>query len=324
MKRTADALAAGVRSDAPQDPFRRQSLVLLGAATLLGGAAPKLLAGDPDLIDPYSEALEERHYGRPKPFIALYRRRPYTLGFVAALHGVGPKSKTFADIDRAFDLVRPAALVVEGFPTAMGENWQPILAEIAHRKDPGADPYARGEDTYAASIALERGVPFHGGELIPQELLAGLLQQGFDPQNVFWSSMISRLGVDARDGVITGPADPRFAAAFDNRVKTARRDYPASVDTGLPSFRDWYTRVFGRPIEADPGWAHRADPTEPEIAGRIAKASMILRDRNAFNLTIRLLNDKQRVLMVYGASHLSSQWRALKGALGAPTLIGQS
>jgi hypothetical protein len=37
---------------------------------------------------------------------------------------------------------------------------------------------------------------------------------------------------------------------------------------------------------------------------------------------IRLLNERQRVLTVFGGGHPSSKWRALKAALGWPTLIG--
>jgi hypothetical protein len=37
----------------------------------------------------------------------------------------------------------------------------------------------------------------------------------------------------------------------------------------------------------------------------------------------RLYGRSMPVLVVFGGSHLSSQWRALDGALGSPTLIGR-
>ena len=317
----AERVKVHTANDSFRSLYRRRDLIAL-ASLFLGAAGSAPLVSDPGLVDPYDEAREARLYGREQPFIALYRRAPYVLGVVASVHSVDPSSKTFASIDRAFDLVRPAIVILEGFPTTWGKNPERILAHIPHRNDPGASSYARGECVHAASLAVDRGVEFCGGELTDRELIGSLVQQGYDAQDIFYAAMFGPLAQDARAGDFTGPTDLRFAPAFDKWARNLRPDYPASVDTSFTGFQAWFARIYGRPLDSDPDWADHGGPGEPEIAGQIGKASNLLRDQYVVGLMIRLLNERQRVLTVFGGSHLSSQWRALKAALGSPRLIG--
>ena len=67
-------------------------------------------------------------------------------------------------VEAAFAKIRPQVVIVEGFPTAMGEDPPPLVAEGHRNGAPDADEFARSEVMHAAAIALRRGIPFLGGE----------------------------------------------------------------------------------------------------------------------------------------------------------------
>jgi hypothetical protein len=91
------------------------------------------------------------------PFTATYRKGGQKLVFLAAKHVFSTNDGTFRAIDSAFAAGFPAMVIMEGFPTAWGENPASIVQEAQGRAAPGATDYARGEAMYAASVALSRG-----------------------------------------------------------------------------------------------------------------------------------------------------------------------
>jgi hypothetical protein len=84
--------------------------------------------------------------------------------FVGAHHAFRPDSPTMRAVDEGFAEIRPLVVILEGFPTAMGENPPPLIAEVRRYGTAGADEYVRGEGAYAGSIALAKSIPFIGGE----------------------------------------------------------------------------------------------------------------------------------------------------------------
>lgn len=299
----------------------RRSLIFLAAA-FMGGWRTPLLAGDAAFVEPYDPDRDRTLFHREKPFIAAYRRAGRTLGFVAALHETGPSSATFQLVRKAFDLIQPAILVVEGFPTTWGENPERIVRQVQHRNAPNAGSYARSEAGYAASTALDRRVPFLGGEPTDAELAHALIQMGYDRQDIFYAFLFAPFIQETRAGVVTGPLDPRFEAVYEAWARSMRDALPDAPGGDLPSFKAWFQKHYGLPFTEDPSWMSRGSPGAPGVAGQIVGAQSLARDQHLFDLMIRLLNEHHRVLVVYGASHLSSLHPALERSIGFPKLIG--
>jgi hypothetical protein len=63
------------------------------------------------------------------PFVAAYLKGTERLVFVGAHHAFHPNDPTMRAVTTGFAKIQP---IVEGFPTAMGEN-PPPLVEEAHR-----------------------------------------------------------------------------------------------------------------------------------------------------------------------------------------------
>jgi hypothetical protein len=94
-------------------------------------------------------------------------------------------------VKTGFDQLQPEVVILEGFPTAMGENPPPLIAEAHRYGAPDADEFARGEAIYAASIALMRGVPFLGGEPTREEELQVLKIKGFTDADIAFSGLLN-------------------------------------------------------------------------------------------------------------------------------------
>jgi hypothetical protein len=101
------------------------------------------------------------------------------LAFLATQHVVTHRNPKLAAIDRAFEHARPAHVILEGFPTAMGESPAPLVETARRRGSHGADDFARGEAMYAANLALSAGIPFLGGEPTRGELATALVDRGY-------------------------------------------------------------------------------------------------------------------------------------------------
>lgn len=289
-------------------------------AVAAGCASLAPVAGDPALVDPYAPEREAALYPVEPPFLAVFERGGRTLGFVTAVHTTERNSRTFSAIRQGLERVRPAALVLEGFPAAWGDNPAKIVEDTRRMTAADADSWERGEGVYAASLAVARGVPFRGGELTDAELHRALTAEGFATDDVFFTSLLGPLAQDLRAKTFAGPADPRFEPAFDGWAGPIAKDIGRKPPS-LSEFEGWYVKTFGISLEKDPRWSERGGPGERELPGRIGRASNLLRDRRLFELSLRMLNERRRVLVVYGGSHLSSLWRALEGALERPRIV---
>jgi hypothetical protein len=294
---------------------KRQFGLVLGAAALYGCATTGIaeLADDPSLVIPYSPQIQARLFKRPPPFTAGFQRGDYCLSFVAAEHSIDPVGATFREIRETFSRARPACLIVEGFPTAWGDNPEAIASLIPLRSRPDADSYSKGEAVYSASLAKSAGIPFVGGEPTAVQQSAGLMAIGFAAEDVYFADMIKVLFQDLRAGSFASPADPNFAKAYEKW--TRQSDDPARP---IEAFRAWYTKSFGTPIENDPTWYERTDPGKRGIGADIMRAQALIRDRHLYALIIARLKVERSVMAVYGASHLANLWSALSFSLGKP------
>lgn len=296
-------------------------VALLGTAVLfLGGAGKGQLRGRPQLVVPYAPEREARLYPRAVPFIARYRRTGRDLGFVAVEHGVDPNSPTFKAVAKAFRIIRPRMLIVEGFPTSWGQSPPRIGGKVERRNDPKADSYDRGEDIYAVNLAMREHIPFIGGDVSDPEIYASLVAEGFRPDDIAFSSMFGPLNQDLGAGVFSRPSGPEFEAAYRKWAGIIFPSYPNPPSSDPSGFRAWFERIYGRPPEADEHWAEHGGPGEPEVPGRIGNAVNLIRDRHLFTTAIAMLNAHGSVVVVYGGSHLSSLWDAFAEAIGLPSI----
>lgn len=292
-------------------------LALLGGLSAAGCASA--LPSSEEVAE-FSLALQARLPRQP-PLLAVFERGDRTLGFVAARHSIDAAHPTFALVRTAFVKVQPRAVIIEGIETARGEWPRPIVQE-GRRLMASHDPASAGEALYTAQLAMERNIPLWGGEPTDQDIYAALLAAGSDPQDAFYASLFGPLEQSRREGAITGPNDPRFAAVFERWARATARGLAPAPDPSVGAFRAWYRDRTGLDLNADQNWLASHDPDYAGPVQKENKQHMRIRDQHLLDLIRSRLDTHGRVLVVYGGSHIATIWSPLVRQLGRPHLIG--
>ena len=282
-----------------------------------------------DRILPSSLELERKtepwcpgHCAVGVPFVARYRKGAERLVFVGARHAFRPNAPTMRAVDEGFAEIQPNIVIVEGFPTAMGENPPPLVAEAHRYGAPDADEFARGEPMYAASIALKRGIPFLGGEPTREEQIQVLKAKGFTDADLAFSALLGEFSQALRSGDIP-----------DTSTGSLAKDYPRAaqalklpLDHGgwnldapsLDEFRQRYRDIYGVDLVGDHEFPLRIDVGDTTRHGQQSSVDMITRDRHLLGLIEQQLAERHSVLVVYGGSHWATLSAALEKRLGKP------
>ena len=197
-------------------------VVMLTTATQVSGQIPL-----------FSEALAKERGPTEAPFIVTYRPGAKVLTFVGADHVFTNDNSTIDSIRRAFADTNPSMVIVEGFPTALGRNPEPILQAVRRRDAPDADSFAQGEPAFTASLALARNVPFVGGEPTMTEEIDGLVAKGYKRDDVLFAFVLRSLGQARRSGEMR----VGNAAAFKARYERESRAVAQMTGTEAPPDR---------------------------------------------------------------------------------------
>jgi hypothetical protein len=256
------------------------------------------------------------------PFVASYRNGTERLVFVGARHAFHPNDPTMRAVAVGFAKIQPRVVIVEGFPTAMGENPPALVAEAHRYGAPDADEFARAESMYAASIALVRGIPFLGGEPTREEENQVLKTKGFTNADIAFSALLGGVSQALRSGEIsdTSPGSlakiyPRLAQGLKEPMDHGGWNLDAP---SLDEFRQRYRDMYGVDLVGDDKFPLRIDVGDTTRHGQQSSVDMMTRDRHLLGLIEQQLAERHSVLVVYGGSHWSTLSAALEERLGKP------
>lgn len=253
------------------------------------------------------------------PFTATYHRGDQSLVFVAAHHDFTEHSPTKQAVAAGFAGASPAIVIVEGFPTAMGESPAPLVKEVSRRGTSEASQFTKGENIYAASLALNHSIPFLGGEPTRQEEVEALLRKGFSRADLSFAFTLRGLVQSLTAGEFTGAKDPRLQRVLESASQTTQEAFglaPLSFD----DFTQRYRAMFGIALESDPRLISRAEPGTDSPVARLLQSDMVGRDEHLWATIQEQLRLKWRVLVVYGGSHWTTLSGVLEEKLGKPTV----
>ena len=249
------------------------------------------------------------------PFTASYRTAEYVLVFVGAHHVFTPKNSTLRAVDSGFAQASPAIVIVEGFPTAMGESPSPLVKEVHRRGTPDATQFTNNEAIYAASLALGHGIPFLGGEPTRSEEVEALVRKGFARSDIFFAFALRGLVQSLNAREITDVKDPRLPVVFERASQGVAQEFGLEL-ISFDDFSRRYHAQFRVPIETDTQLAKRADPGTGSPVARLLQSDMVARDEHLWATIQRQLDVKKRVLVVYGGSDWTTLSAVLQKELG--------
>jgi hypothetical protein len=251
------------------------------------------------------------------PFVAIYRRGIENLVFVGVRHAFDTESPTMRAVTKGFAEIRPAVVILEGFPTAMGED-PPPLVQAAHQYGAAdADAFTRGEAMYAASLALARGIPFLGGEPTQEEQFKALKAKGFTDADLAFDAALGCLSQALRSGDIADTSLASLENVYPRLVENVREQTGLEAPT-LDGFRRRYQDLYGVDVVGDEGFPLRIDVGDSTRHGQQNVLGMMVRDLHLLELIERQLTRRRSVLVVYGGSHWSTLSQALEQRLGKP------
>jgi hypothetical protein len=290
--------------------------------------APTLVAGQPGVAPPtsaiplFSEALAKERGPTEAPFIATYHSGGKMLTFVGADHVFTSENSTIVAVRRAFADTNPSLVIVEGFPTEFGQNFEPFVAAAGRRNKPDADAFAKSEAIFAASQALARNVPFIGGEPTVIEEIEGLVAKGHKRDDVLFAIRMRSLGQARRSGEMPAGNATAFTARYERESRAVAQMTRTEPATEAQFIAD-YRRIVGVDPVSDVEMPHRYDPGTETLLQKMGADNMRVRDEHLLSTILQQLERNDRVLIVYGSSHWTTLSRALQDRFGKPVIVAK-
>jgi hypothetical protein len=201
---------------------------------------------DLSLLAPYARHIL-RAEPHANPFVAHFSKGRTNYVFVAADHSPGPASPTFEAVDFAFARHRPQIVIVEGVQTEEGyspEEKKALAAAMVANQFSG-----RVEPFYVIHRAMQRGIPFVGGEPTEASIYKGLLDSGMAATEI-QAFFLGYFGDPKQAGVTDWNGHARW---LEDQVARSGlfRHIPVQDRIGADAFRAWYEQhqgeVHGRP-----------------------------------------------------------------------------
>jgi hypothetical protein len=250
------------------------------------------------------------------PHAALYHRDNKYLLFIGAAHSRDiEKSPTHRLVRTAMEGFRPQAVIVEGLSTSEGTQPERFLSTVRRRIETGQ----LGESPYAAILGDDLGAVVIGGEPDPQATTDIVREAGFSDDDLIGFLVARNLTTPARSGPGADDQDKRIARA----LSTLKKRFNVNSSMDAEAFKAWYLDRTGTTF--DPRRIKReVSPQlvdDPSILRQIAILAMKAREYNLVELEARMLEEHDRVMVVYGSGHLRWERPLLKKMLGDPVLV---
>jgi hypothetical protein len=304
----------------------------LTATAWVHAAQPPSPLPSEDRIQPSSLELEQRlepwcpgDCAVTVPFVAIYRNGIERLVFVASHHAFLPSDPTMRAVKFGFNRIQAKVVILEGFPTVMGESPPQLVAEVHRYGTRDADEYSRGEGAYAGSLALASDVPFIGGEPTREEQNEVLKAKGFTDADLAFNGLLGAYSQALRSGDMpnmTAGSVAKIYPSLADGIKAPINRGGLNLDApSLAEFQARYKELYGVDIVGDAQFPLRSDVVNDNTRnGQQSKVNMMTRDRHLLGLIEKQLSEKHSVLVVYGGSHWATLSAALQARLGRPKI----
>ena len=250
------------------------------------------------------------------PHAMLFRHGNKQLLFIGAVHQRDiENAPTHRMVRKAIEGFRPQVVIVEGLNTSEGTQPERFMNNARRRLKSGQ----MGESPYAAVLGDEIGALIIGGEPDPQATTDMVREAGYSDDDL--------MGFLVARNVTSMVRNDRDAENYDRRITRAignlKRRFGVDSDMNVDDFKAWYQDRIGKPF--DPRRVRReVSPQlvdDPSILRSISILSMKAREYNLVELEARMLEEHDRVMVVYGSGHLRWERALLEDMLGEPVLV---
>lgn len=269
-------------------------------------------AAELSLIQPFSEELWRAEPFPAPTYVSLFRDARKSLAFVGADHVSGADNPTIRTIEKVFHELQPQSLVLEGFDDRK-EYAEQVLE---HALRDAKNGFVSGERAFAVWLAHGKGVPFVGGEPTDRETLQAVLSRGLALED--WLGFYVLLFVPQwnREGRWGGKT---FEAMATELLQAAAAAVGEEPRFGFQAFMRWYERTDSTGKRPDELTADDMGPNHAPGASHFQRVCCAIEDTRESRIVRRIeaeLNRHDRVMAVYGSSHLAKQRKVWERMLG--------
>ena len=265
---------------------------------------------NPDKVIPYSLDSEKK---KPHiaPYLAIYTKGSKTLYFLASKHMSIKKfpnlleHPTLKSIQKIFLDHKPQASVVEGIPTT-SELSPKALMQTADRCQ--INKYVGcGESFFTINQARHFNSEFIGGKPNDLKVLKEIKRQGYTEEDLIYFYITRQIPQLIRQNKFSQVTFPDIASEIIHRYKE-KLNLKGHFD--FDGFTKWYRKNMPYPKSFYDLKNNDLAPhggKEGTNIQKIANKITYIRDQNVVNVISELFSQFDRVLVVYGASHLLNQ-----------------
>jgi hypothetical protein len=254
------------------------------------------------------------------PYIETFHRPGKTLVYVAASHHSAieypdaTQDPVFKTISYVFHEAPPDAVMVEGVDPSELLGFRDYAGQCAASKYTGT--YC-GEATYATHLATQNGVEVYTGEPSAHELLSLFQSRGY--------AIVDYFGFIAMRQIPFAKTRPKvnIREVLDSIARQQNRLLGTSVSFTEDDFARWYANHMQIPpnymdLMTKDGSPYIAAGVPKTLFHTLSALSDEARDSNIVETVKTALYTHSRVLIVYGASHLTFEWNDLVRMMGEP------
>lgn len=263
---------------------------------------------------------------RDAPFIETFQHNSKTLIYIAATHHSSVRypnamlDPVFKTIQHAFSTTTPDAVIIEGVEPSQVAAWCERSVRQCGLAHFNLARKACDESSFAAYPATQMGIPVYSGEPPSRVLFEAFERHGYSIQDYFAFGIINHIPYEKRHGPLTANDFPKVVEQvvnYQNYLLGTRIAFTAK------DFEAWYAKHMQTPRNYLDIAANDTGPSplpgEPNtLMHTFSRLGKTVRDQNIVNTIKRALKRQNRVLVVYGASHLDFEWKELVGFMGVP------
>lgn len=280
-------------------------------------AATKTFQADPSLLVPWSAQAQGKEPYSP-PYLVMFRAGKKQLLYLAAEHETGLQTETFRLVKQALDGFKPQLAVVEGYPTAEGLSPKDFLDYATSCWGPNGSKDCGGEPAYLAYLAHQASIPFVGGEPTDAEILRFMKAKGYTAQDLMGFYYVRDIPLWRQEGRLHSDQKKQF----DDFILALKQSFGTpGVTFSFEEFKAWYKKLSQKAFDAMTVTEDDSAPVNSSAATALQKLAYdasLSRDTHLVQLFARLLNQYDKVYVVYGGGHLVTQRAVLRAMLGEP------
>jgi len=252
--------------------------------------------------------------------VTRFKKANKELFYLNAHHGTGSDfvNKTFLVTRLAFYTLSLKFAVLEYDET---QRDQIVTLAREHEK---SDFFQASEPIFAAHLAMEKQIPFKGGEPSDRYMFSEMEKHGYSPDDIIGLHFLTAIRQMQRDGSFDEDQLSEYARYIFTQKRQAAGITHGNGMNSLEEFEQWYAaynttgKHYSKISDFD---VAPVKTTETSYFRDINRALGLIREPHIDTVIEESLSMHDSVLVVYGGGHLTQSRPVFEKAFGPGTVL---